>query len=98
MITTQGDTIEVDGVTELRGRVDWVTPDSLYLRLSGLSGRSRNTGPVRANALVAVARNPDVLIQQPELHTGRTLALMVGSLVLTAGLGLVVFMLTFQPG
>jgi hypothetical protein len=101
MVTIQGDTIEVEGVTELRGRVDWVTPDTLYLRLSGLSGRSRNMGAVHTNALVAVARHPDALIQQRELHVGRTVAFAFGTaavVVALYGIVLVFSLATLNPG
>ena len=97
MLSATGDTIQVAGVTALHGRVDWVTPDTVYLRLSGVVRGSGYMGAVQRGALIAVARRPDVLIQQREMHTGRTVALLLASAVAIATLGLAALAATFSP-
>ena len=94
--TAAPERVALAGVTELRGRVELVTADTLFVRVSGASGPGLHFRDVPVNGIAAVAR-PDTRITTPEFSGRRTGALVLGSVAL-AGLALLsYFFVFFQP-
>jgi hypothetical protein len=94
--TAAPERVALAGVTELRGRIELVTVDTLYVRLTGASGPGLHFRDVPVNGIAAVAR-PDTRISTPEFSGRRTGALVLGSVAL-AGLALLsYFLVFFQP-
>jgi hypothetical protein len=89
------------GVVEVRGRLDWITSDSVYLRLTGASVRSGEVQRVPTNGLAAIARTPDILIQKREFSGGRTTVFILGATAVAAFLFALAFgisVATMNPG
>lgn len=83
--TAAPERVQLPGVTEIRGRVELVTPDTIYVRVKGASGPDLGFRDVPVNGIAAVPRGPDTYFDHREFSPGRTAALGFG-LVVGAGL------------
>jgi hypothetical protein len=94
-----GDSLWLSDVSKLRGRVQRLTPDTLYLRASGAWTSTDSFRAVPSDRVIKVARRADVLIEGRDFQPVHTVGLVLGVVALLAAIGLAIAIATWEtPG
>ncbi len=88
------DPVPLEGVTELRGRVEYTTADTAFVRVAGASGPSLAFREVPINGIAAVARQPGTSFGERQFSGKRTTALVLGTAAMI-GLALLAWVVVF---
>jgi hypothetical protein len=67
-----------EGVTEIVGRVDRASADTVFVRLQNIRGLGGIIPDMPIGGLVAVAREPGVRVERQRFSLDRTLGLTLG--------------------
>ena len=99
LLGVPGDSLWLSDVARLRGRVQRLTSDTLYLRVSGAWTSNDSFRAVPSDRVVKVARQRDVLIEGRDFQPIHTAGLVLGVSTLLAVIGLAVLIATLKtPG
>jgi hypothetical protein len=72
--------VSVAGSTEVEGRVDRVSSDTVYLRVHRVRGPEGEAKGVPMNGIAAIVRDADTVVERRAFNNDRTLGFILGGL------------------
>jgi hypothetical protein len=92
----EGDSLWLRDVKTLRGRMQRITRDTVYLHVTRAATPTHVIRSIPPDRLVTITRQPGVLVEGREFKPLRTAGLIIGVTALLAAIGIVVLISTLN--